>query len=339
LASKNLSSLLLYPLENGAIERLETGKTLLWGAQYDNNFSELTDLTVIQNFKPYANLWEQSGINVEKTPPTHQKFQNIYCVLPKQKEAAQYQLAFSANILTNHGLLMAVAENEAGGKRLKKWVEELGFKTTSLSKNKCRIVWGFKEDINQEKTQNWITQGDEKQIIVDGLNFLTKAGIYGWKKIDSGSKLLLKFIPDNLTGVGADFGCGYGFLSQITLGKNDNIQKLYAIDADFDALICAEKNLSKSNVEFFWEDLIIKPNNLPPLDWIVMNPPFHEGKSVDSDIGQKFIQTAAQSLKKKGVLYMVANVFLPYEKILNDAFFSVDKLAEQDGFKIYKAEK
>jgi 16S rRNA (guanine1207-N2)-methyltransferase len=75
------------------------------------------------------------------------------------------------------------------------------------------------------------------------------------------------------------------------------------------------------------------------VDCIVMNPPFHDGRVGDPKIGQSFIENAAQNLKRKGVLYMVANRHLPYERTLSKYFEDVEMLAEQDGFKVIKAQK
>ena len=70
-----------------------------------------------------------------------------------------------------------------------------------------------------------------------------------------------------------------------------------------------------------------------------MNPPFHQGKNIDSDIGADFIKRAAICLKPSGMLYMVANSFLPYEKILEKNFKKFDKVIEQNGFKVLFAQK
>jgi 16S rRNA (guanine1207-N2)-methyltransferase len=75
------------------------------------------------------------------------------------------------------------------------------------------------------------------------------------------------------------------------------------------------------------------------LDFIVMNPPFHEGKSRDTDIGADFIKTAAQALRPEGVLWMVANANLPYELTLKVQFKKADKIFEGQGFKIFRAVK
>ena len=56
------------------------------------------------------------------------------------------------------------------------------------------------------------------------------------------------------------------------------------------------------------------------MDAVVMNPPFHEGRKADPELGQAFIEAAAGMLGAKGKLYMVANRHLPYEETLERLF-------------------
>ena len=48
-----------------------------------------------------------------------------------------------------------------------------------------------------------------------------------------------------------------------------------------------QKFENKISIEYSWSDLTTIPDGLPPLDWVVMNPPFHEGKKTDSDYRSK----------------------------------------------------
>jgi len=75
------------------------------------------------------------------------------------------------------------------------------------------------------------------------------------------------------------------------------------------------------------------------LDFIVMNPPFHEGKKTDFSIGLGFIKSSAAALSPRGVLYVVANAHLPYEDLLQAEFKTVEKLHEGGGFKVFTAHK
>ena len=341
--SKTASSLLSYIEQSGLLTRDETSEQhLIWNACFNPHIANLSNVCSVQAFKPYYDDWRLNKVAVAPTFDVNDALDCIYCVLPKQKEAAQYQLALSIRHLKNEGLLLAIAENEAGGKRLNKWFQELGLEPSTLSKSKCKIVWAYKiKPPNEEKISSWIENGSPRKIQTAYGEFLTKPGIYGWKKIDLGSQILLDNLPDNLTGTGADFGCGYGFLSNALLRQSKEITKLYAIDADYDALECCKENLSDFPVpiEFLWQDLTRASEKSMNLDWIIMNPPFHEGKEIQANIGRLFIQRAAENLKVNGVLYMVANAHLPYEKALQAHFRQIEKLAEQEGFKVYKAVK
>ena len=94
----------------------------------------------------------------------------------------------------------------------------------------------------------------------------------------------------------------------------------------------------EKKVEFLWADLT-QLQSLTPLDFIIMNPPFHQNKESDVAIGKAFIETAHASLKPSGRLFIVANAHLPYEQILCGAFSDVEKLHEGQGFKVFVSVK
>ena len=326
---KRLSALLSYPFETGMVDALsEADSVLISGASYWAKATKKADI-LTYHYPDYA-VWRDQGFSVLEGYPSNKKYQWVLCHLPKQKEASQYQLARALVILEDDGQLIAMAANDAGGKRLEKWFQDLGLKPTLASKSKCRIVWAKKENVISEIKEKYLDAGAPHLCGVDEYQFMTQAGIFGWNKIDTGSVLLSDFLPDDLKGVGADFGCGYGFLADHVLTYCEGVQKLIVADADARALNCCRMNLEKfdADIDFQWCDLTDVSLGFEPLDFIIMNPPFHDGKMSDSDIGLKFINKASQSLKKSGVLYMVANAHLPYEKKLETQFTKIDKLDE-----------
>ena len=72
-------------------------------------------------------------------------------------------------------------------------------------------------------------------------------------------------------------------------------------------------------------------------DAVVSNPPFHVGSRSVPALGRAFIAAAARALKRDGQFLMVANRHLPYEDVLRDVFGRGELLAEQGGFKVYRA--
>ena len=343
-----IDRLLLYPFEKGHLQWPQEGdahKICLYGAAYQEAFREIVNCDPVTPFKTVANGWEEKGYSVDYTPMGEAEYDICLCHLSPQKEAAKGQIAACLTTTKPDGIVVFMAANNAGGNRIEKWVSEIGLKGQSLSKNKCRIVWVEKTaTINNKILQQWQSFDMPQYIEVGDSAFYTWPGIYGWNKVDAGSVLLNSYIPDDISGVGADFGCGYGYLSVKSLQKPaQTIKKLYVMDADWRALHVCRKNIEDiapvCHVTPLWCDLRYRVERLPVLDWIIMNPPFHDGKKTDHDIGIDFIKNAYASLKVGGHLYMVANAHLPYEDVLKKTFRSVIKETEENGFKVFVAVK
>ena len=73
------------------------------------------------------------------------------------------------------------------------------------------------------------------------------------------------------------------------------------------------------------------------LDTIIMNPPFHQTRKAEPDIGKSFIIQASELLTPKGQLWMVANRQLAYETTLDKCFTSVNSITETPQFKVINA--
>ena len=87
-----------------------------------------------------------------------------------------------------------------------------------------------------------------------------------------------------------------------------------------------------------WTD-VAKGTGLAALDFVVMNPPFHDGGAEDRSLGQLFVRRAAEALRKGGRLWLTANRHLPYEPVLKPLFKHVTPVAEADGYKVIEAVK
>lgn len=339
---------LLAPYMNGEIDIAGKGNALFVHGVASEGLSEFAkqvDVTVVQPFKPYADQLMAHGYGViSQLELVKETFDFIFVNVPKSQLEARYLMALSMRYLAKNGYIVCAANNKAGGTRLLKAVE--GFGGTDLNQlymNKCRCVWSCdfdQSDVYQAAIEDAILAGKD-QVVCDG-RYVSQSGIYGWDKIDVGSALLVAELPEKISArrIG-DFGCGYGYLSASLLPRLKPPYKLYGVDADTRAVSAAMKNLSASDgtVELIWGDVVAGDDLPKNLDLIVMNPPFHEGKKSDVSIGQAFIARASQSLRDKGLLYMVANTHLPYEKELKRYFSVVEKLNQANGFKVVKAIK
>lgn len=333
---------LFLPLESGDVPA--EGDVLFLHAGWHPFLAHFPKADLWQPFRPLAAVLEAHGLHtIVEIPPA-----NTYALtlvhLPKQVEEAKYALATALHHLKPKGWLLVAAPNDAGGGRILGWLKELGLSALSVSKNKSRAVYVQRPPKLAALVDEWIEDG-EPQVLEngDGFQLISQPGLFSWDKIDAGSHLLTENFPANLAGTGADFGSGLGYLSYHLLKDNQNVKTLYVLEADGRAITCSRGNLQsvqgERTIHYQWADLTKKVDDLPPLDFIIMNPPFHTGKKTDAGIGQDFIKNAAHHLKKGGQLVMVANVHLPYEAILTEHFTKVTSLASKDGFKIFQAVK
>ncbi len=323
---------LLHPFETGLLSWPERGESILFlnGTQRD----ELPPGTIIQQyFKPLS-----SGA-VPDLPEG--SFALVLLHAPHQIQDMRFMIAQGLRRLSEGGLFVCAAANDAGGKRIRREIEDLGLRAQEIVKHKSRIVFfTLENNVNTMLVDKWIEEGSYH--ITPETGFISCPGIFGWDKIDKGSSMLVQCLPESPGAIGADFGCGYGYLTVKTLTACPSIRKFYCLDADYRAIEATKRNLEQSrtaDVTCLWEDLTTPVPTLPPLDFIVMNPPFHQGKESDFLVGKEFIKNAARSLNENGALWMVANVHLPYEDMLKDNFDSYEKIVEDMGFKVFHARR
>ena len=351
---------LFYPVQSGGVDTGES-VVLFLNAQYhdalldmmpekaelDEDDEEPESFVICQQgFKPYADRLSAKGIpNSPAYPEQGAYFDIVFAALPKNQIESMSMIAQALRFLKPGGQLCVAAHNKAGGGRIVKNLEQFGIADIhNETRNRCRVVWAQVDEFDEAAFDAALLAGG-MQPVLDGA-FQSRPGVFGWNKIDQGSQILLQHLPANITGEVADFGCGYGYLSK-ALAAHEDIKTLHLIDADFFALHACQENLKgikkPEAVEhiFHWLDLAGRSsheNDIPrDLDSIVMNPPFHEGKTTDTAIGHAFIRNAAESLKQGGQLWMVANKQLPYEDVLKQNFSSMEKVFEGQGFKVFCA--
>jgi 16S rRNA (guanine1207-N2)-methyltransferase len=161
--------------------------------------------------------------------------------------------------------------------------------------------------------------------------------VFSWDRPDPGSLRLLELLPEP-AGRGADLGCGVGLLAQAVLGS-PKVTAFTCVDIDRRAVECARHNLDDPRVTVAWADARRPLEGLAALDFVVMNPPFHDGGAEDRALGVAFVEAAAAMLAKRGACWMVANRHLPYEAALASAFAAVALRGEGGGYKVFEARK
>ena len=318
---------------------------VLWPEPSDALFEILETLgpkrvEIFQSFKPFVDAFASRGFPVN---PNLALLSGTTLFVPTRQRVES--LEFIARALLNLsplGEFVFACANGQGASGFVRRLREIAPDLDSQSGNKCKAVVLRKENLSKDSTQvlrDWIQSAAPCTLESKGIHFSSRPGIFGWNKIDRGSELLIESLP-NLEGLGADLGAGYGYLSVCALKKQPEL-RIHLMEAEWRALECAQLNARGAACEFHWVDVSQRSSlsQIPELDWVMMNPPFHEGRQTEVGLGQSFIENASFILKPRGSLYLVANEFLPYENILQSHFEKVRTLSKRDGFKVMHAQK
>jgi len=246
----------------------------------------------------------------------------------------RFVLAQALRVLAPGGRLTAFAPKDRGGLRLKKELEALGGEVGESARRHNRICVVIRP-AQIKNLAEAIAAGAPRQISENGL--WTQPGVFSWDRLDAGTNALLQVLPE-FSGAGADFGAGIGLLALNVLASK-KVTKLTLIELDRRAVEVSRRNIEDPRANFVWSDVRHDAGGLKDLDFVVSNPPFHEGGGEDKTLGQTFIRAAAGALRKGGSLWIVANRHLPYEAILAESFAKVRLVGEGGGYKVFEARK
>ena len=243
----------------------------------------------------------------------------------------RYALALALRALKPGAPLTALAPKDKGGSRIGRELEAFGCHVQEEGRRHQRICRTVRppEPVGLDAA---IVEGAPR---LEG-ELWTQPGVFSWDRLDPGSRLLLSVLPTQ-KGKGADLGAGVGVLSRAILAS-PSVTRLDLVELDRRAVEAARRNVDDPRAHFHWADARTAPD-LEGLDFVVMNPPFHDGGTEDRALGLAFIRRAWQVLRKGGVLWVVANRHLPYEALLAELFGRPDLKADAGGFKVYEARK
>jgi len=291
-------------------------------------------MDIQQHIKPEYTSIRKTGLPVSADWPDDDTRHDWILLLPsKNKQQTKAWMAAAMNRLQENGTLIIACANKYGAKSYESALKKLAGNLSSRSKSKCRIFSARRSArLDVKLSARWLDAGKPRRIDTHGL--ISQPGLFSWDRPDPGSALLMQQLPP-LSGTGMDLCCGYGLLATHMLAHSSDIKRLHLVEADQLALDCAIQNTASwpDAIQPHWLDATAE--TLPAgLDWLVCNPPFHSGQNRDVDLGQSIILHACKSLKQGGMLYLVANRKLPYERLLQSGLRQCRTLIETDGFKV-----
>ncbi|UHQ20712.1 class I SAM-dependent methyltransferase [Lysobacter sp. KIS68-7] len=326
---------LFHPFDTGALAWPRAGGALFLRARdgWPLHAAPRAGLVCEQTWKPEFDALSRSGLDVsEEAGGT---FPLVLVLPPRQRDEARGLFARALDCAGETGVVVACMHNDEGAKTGQTDLAKVAGPLGVLSKHHCRVFWTTtRDDADDALRAQWRTL-DAPRVVAGGLT--SRPGVFAWDRVDPASALLAQHLPRDLAGDGADLGAGTGYLAREVLAHSPSVRALDLYEAESRALALAKVNLAAhANVGFHWHDVTAGLQR--HYDFIVMNPPFHAlGRGDRPDIGQRFIEVAAQALAPRGRLYLVANRHLPYESMLGAHFGHVRALADSGAFKVIEA--
>lgn len=278
------------------------------------------------------------------------QFDTVLLPLPKGRRFARLLLLQAFNVLKDEGKLYLGGPNRGGIKSVIGDAEKLYGPAGILAyKSSNRIALLHKEEQTEPLPSIYREPGIAPhtyrtfRIEINQESFIvhTRPGVFSWKRLDPGTRLLLETVQIRQTDHILDIGCGYGIIgiyaaSQATKGSAT------LVDVNVLAFDCARKNIAANDVD--QRTNVILGDVLPPspektFSLILTNPPFHTGHDVARDTARAFIHKAFRALKPKGRLVIVANRFLPYDDTMKQVFGSVNILRQTSRYRVLESQK
>lgn len=290
-------------------------------------------VSAVQGFRPHFNALVRDGFETHAELPDGTYDHSL--VLCGKHKGHNDALFAAALLRTRPGGTIVIAGDKMSGagsfaRRLSR-----SFSIIDRQSKYHGVVFWLHRPQQLDRAQVDVTR-PPVPVRIDG-RYSAAPGMFSYDRIDPASALLADHLPADLTGRIADFAAGWGYLSAQLVERCSAVTAIDLYEADYATLQAARENLAPvldgACIEYHWHDLIAEPVERR-YDAIVMNPPFHQGRSADPNIGQAMIRVAAKALERGGRLYVVANRHLPYEKILEQEFPRHGRLADESGFKV-----
>jgi 16S rRNA (guanine1207-N2)-methyltransferase len=163
-------------------------------------------------------------------------------------------------------------------------------------------------------------------------------GVFSYDRVDEGTAFLLAHLdaPRGLRVL--DVGCGYGLIGLWAIAGGASSVDM--VDVNLLAVASSQHNivtLGVTHVRAFASDALSAVAD-QRYDVVVTNPPFHTGKTIDYEAAHTFIAHARTVLVPGGRLVVVANAFIPYERLIGEVFGSVATLARSNRYQVLVAQ-
>ena len=299
--------------------------------------ADLQNLTILTNrYELYTGLKEHQRETEFCDLKITGTYKHILFRTFKEKAANYYLINQATTHLEKGGSLIITGNKNEGIKNyIKRAEERLGGVAHSLIDGRgMRLGTIPLTDALGEKLDDKNYRQLRCNCLSENRQIYSKPGIFGWEKLDEGSRFLMENISIPAQSRILDLGCGYGYLS-IEAWKS-NPEYIVATDNNAAALKACKKNFQ----EFAIRGRVLEDDCGKSIeeefDIILCNPPFHAGYKENREITEYFIDSIKEHLQPSVIAYIVVNLFIPVERILTANSLIFMEFRRNQRFKVLK---
>jgi 16S rRNA (guanine1207-N2)-methyltransferase len=305
-----------------------------------NNFASLK--LFCQDYATFSFL-QRSGADVSFSAFPQTSEGNYHCIilnLPRQKALLGMMLDCAASLLAEDGFLWLAGEKKAGIKSAEKFLKSRFGRVSKLDNARHCILFEAAHVLKnlpfdpKSYRQEWPLSCAQT-----GIQVISYPGVFAHGRLDEGTALLLEALSGlTLEGEVLDFACGAGLIGACIAAMHPHT-RVTLLDTSALALRATEETLAGNQLT----GSVIASDGLSDLkgsfDLIISNPPIHAGIKTDNRMGIRLLESVHEHLMPGGILIMVANIHLPYEKWLSQTFRHCTRRLANDSYKVLLAKK
>jgi len=320
----------------------------------------------------------ESGVLPGPPWPTDPPCQRIAARLPGSREALALLARVAAARLPPGGELWLAGHNREGVKSAARRLATAGFADveTRLVRRHCRVLVARRGGdpvppvpTLAELEQTYVlprprSRGAEAapppvERARGELTIVSYPGTFSHGRLDDGSARLLRALGVADRGVGSgrplawealrpprfaralDLGSGAGVLGAWLAAARPGA-RVTLVDRSAVAVASAQATLARNelgNARVLHVDVGALAGHEDPVDLVVTNPPFHDGRREDRSLVERFVEAAHALLRPGGWLWLVANRHLPYGPVIRAPFPRAEVVSEDRRYRVWRARK
>lgn len=256
--------------------------------------------------------------------------------LPRAKDELEMALHALASGLRPGGRLFVHGANDEGIRSATGSLEAVAERAWKVaSGGKCRFLEARRPDDLPELRGSLEEWRSTFELPVDEIDrpWVSYPGVFAHGRLDQGTALLLGALPELPGGARIlDFGCGSGIIGAVARARTPGAS-VECLDVDAVALEAVRENVPGARTQL-GDGLHAAGERR--YDAILSNPPYHAGKAESTAVLRELIRGTPGHLEPGGALVLVVQRRLPVAHHLEEAFHTVETLADGGPFRVWR---